>query len=75
MSERHVVPDRAAGGGWKVIGAGSGTTESQTATQADAIDEAEQELRHSGGGELLIHGLRGQVCDKRLVLSQSEGAR
>ncbi|MDR7300012.1 DUF2188 domain-containing protein [Haloactinomyces albus] len=72
MSERHVVPDRATGGGWKVTGADS--AESQTATQADAIDEAEQELRHSGGGELLIHGLRGQVCDKRLVQSRTEEA-
>ncbi|RCW46205.1 uncharacterized protein DUF2188 [Halopolyspora algeriensis] len=74
MSERHVVPDRATGGGWKVVGAGSDGTEPQTDTQADAIDEAERELRHNGGGELLIHGINGQVCDKRLVQPQTEEA-
>lgn len=57
-----------------MVGAGSEGAGSQTATQADAIDEAERELRHNGGGELLIHGINGQVCDKRLVRPQTEEA-
>jgi hypothetical protein len=67
VTERHVVPNHGAEGGWKVIGASTGATESRTATQAGAIADAEDEVVRSGGGEVLIHGLDGNVQDKRTV--------
>jgi hypothetical protein len=66
MGERHIVHDPREGG-WKVVGSSTGATESHNATQSDAIDEACHELQHSGGGEVLIHGLGGGVQDRRTV--------
>ncbi|ASU79652.1 DUF2188 domain-containing protein [Actinopolyspora erythraea] len=66
MGQRHVVPG-GGGGGWKVVGAATGSTESSTSTQADAIDEARKQLEDSDGGEILIHGVDGSVRDRRTV--------
>ncbi|SFE58170.1 hypothetical protein SAMN04487819_11744 [Actinopolyspora alba] len=68
MGQRHVVPG-GGGGGWKVVGAATGSTESSTDTQADAIDEARRQLESSDGGEILIHGIDGSVRDRRTVQS------
>lgn len=67
MSERHVVPSHGPQGGWKVVGASAGSTESRTKTQAGAIADAEHELERSGGGEVLVHDEDGQVREKRTV--------
>lgn len=66
MGERHVLPG-SGGGGWKVVGAATGSTESSTNNQADAIDEARKQLEYDGGGEILIHGIDGSVRDRRTV--------
>ncbi|TDC93429.1 DUF2188 domain-containing protein [Saccharopolyspora aridisoli] len=61
--ECHVVPDQR-GGGWKVTGDG---VDFHVPRQCDAIDEACSQLRHDGGGAVIIHGLSGQVQDRRTV--------
>ncbi|MEB3366511.1 DUF2188 domain-containing protein [Saccharopolyspora mangrovi] len=52
------------GGGWKVTGAGA---EFHVSRQCDAIDEACSQLRHGGGGAVVIHGITGKVQDRRTV--------
>ncbi len=67
MDERHVVPDRGGGQAWKIVGAGTGATESHATSQSAAIEEACSELADAGGGEVVIHGLNGTVQDTRTV--------
>ena len=66
MGERHVVPDRGAGG-WKVIGAHTGATEERSTEQHEAVEAACEQLRRSEGGDVLIHGLDGTVQERRTV--------
>ncbi len=67
VNERHVVRNASPHGGWKVVGPQTGSTISRAATQAGAIVDAEQELEDDGGGQVVIHGIRGQVSDRRTV--------
>lgn len=59
---RHVVPN--GGKGWKVTGGGKDRTYD---TQGDAIDAARKDLKHTGGGELNIHGRDGRIRGKDSV--------
>lgn len=62
---RHVVqrPD----GSWANKIAGAGRASSLHNTQADAINSARDDLRKSGGGELVIHGTDGKFRQKDTV--------
>jgi hypothetical protein len=68
MPERHVIPDRDMGGGWKVTSAGE--TELHTTTQPEAIEKAMEHLARDGGGELFVHGVDGSLREIRTVKPQ-----
>ncbi len=70
MGERHVVRDHHEGN-WKVVCPSTGSTGSRTPIQAEAIDLACDDLRETGGGQVLIHGADGSVRDKRTVSLQN----
>jgi len=67
MGKRHVIPSQRPGEGWQVTEASTGEPEYHAANQADAVDRACAELARNGGGEVVIHGIRGLVQDKRTV--------
>lgn len=69
MGERHVVRDHHEGN-WKVVCPSTGSTDRRTSIQAEAIDLACDDVRESGGGQVLIHGADGSVRDKRTVSLQ-----
>ncbi|MGJ9424178.1 DUF2188 domain-containing protein [Aeromicrobium sp. CF3.5] len=64
-NERHVVPDPA--GGWKVVAPGSDRASAHRDTQSDAIDRAREIVHNVGGGEIVIHGRDGAICDSDTV--------
>lgn len=64
MPERHVRPDRQAGG-WIVTAAGEASN--HTTTQAEAIEHAREALERVGGGDLIVHGVDGHVRETRSV--------
>lgn len=70
MTQRHVTPNER-GGGWQVSAPSSTQPDARTSTQAGAIAEAEDKVRRSGGGHVLIHGLDGGIRDRRTVISSS----
>jgi hypothetical protein len=72
MSERHVVPNKGPEGGWKIISPDSDAG-ARTATQADAIEHAMHSLNQGNGGEVVIHGLDGQVRDRRTIPAPRRG--
>jgi hypothetical protein len=58
-NERHVVPSK--GGGWDVKAPGGTRSSAHVDTQAEAIDRAREIVHKSGGGEIVIHRLTGQI--------------
>ena len=63
-NERHVVP---SDDGWRVVAPGADRASAVENTQAAAIDRAREILGNTGGGELVIHGRRGQIRDSDTV--------
>lgn len=57
MPERHVVPNRDAGG-WNITG---GSADQHTSTQGEAIELAREDLERDGGGALYVHAIDGSV--------------
>lgn len=66
MTQRHVLPNRDIGG-WDVTEADERTTAHRADCQADAVNLACTDLRHDGGGQVLIHGIRGELRDTRTI--------
>ena len=62
---RHIVqrPD----GSWANLKAGNDRATSLHNTQAAAINAARNDLKQSGGGELVIHGVDGKIRSKDTV--------
>ena len=67
MTQRHVLPHRDAGGWEVVIEAEERTTAHRTDSQADAVNLACTDSRHDGGGQVFIHGIRGELRDTRTI--------
>ncbi|MDQ1537072.1 MAG: hypothetical protein QOE58_1465 [Actinomycetota bacterium] len=64
-NNRHVVPN--SDGGWDVRTPGGERSSAHRETQADAIDRAREIVRNAGGGEVVIHGQKGQIRDSDTV--------
>jgi hypothetical protein len=64
--QRHVVHDRESGK-WRVVAPHAERASALTDTQAQAIDRAREILHNQGGGELVIHGLDGQIRGKDTI--------
>jgi len=64
-NDRHVVP--SPDGGWDVEKPGGSRASAHRGTQSDAIDRAREIVRNAGGGEIVIHGVNGQIRDKDTV--------
>jgi hypothetical protein len=64
-NERHVVPN--PDGGWDVRAPGADRSSAHLPTQAEAIDRAREIIGNSGGGEVVIHGVDGQIRDSDTV--------
>jgi len=60
----HVAPH---GDQWEVKHAGATRATSLHATQKEAIAVAREHLHNSGGGELAIHGVDGEIREKDTV--------
>lgn len=71
MTERHVQRTRADQRGWSVLSSSGEVEHSWHTTQADAIAEAEHAVAARGGGTVVIHGLTGNVVDRRTIAAQS----
>lgn len=64
-NERHVVPN--SNGGWDVRKPGASRASAHTDTQKQAIDRAKEIVGNAGGGEVRIHGQRGQFRNSDTV--------
>ena len=64
--QRHVTRDSDSGK-WRVVAPHAERASALANTQAQAIDRAREILTHQGGGELVIHGLNGQIRDKDTI--------
>ena len=61
MARKHVVP--VPGGGWAVRTPPSSTHRTQNAAEK----AAKQEVKHGGGGEVIVHGRDGRFRDSDTV--------
>lgn len=64
-NDRHVVPN--PDGGWDVKKPGADRASSHQPTQKDAINRARDIVGNAGGGEVVIHGVNGQIRDKDTI--------
>jgi len=64
-NDRDVVPKPK--GGWDVRASGASRSGSHHSTQAEAIERGRQIVQNAGGGELRIHGRRGQIRDSNTI--------
>jgi len=66
MKNVHVTKDRKTGK-WNVKEEKKEKPLKQAKTQEKAIEEAKEEIKKSGGGELIIHGKDGKIIDKNTI--------
>lgn len=64
-NSRHVVPNPK--GGWDVKKPGTRRASVHSDLQAEAEHRAKEILGNSGGGEVVIHGRDGKICDADTV--------